>query len=135
MAKKRRLPIVPSAHQALSSWADLLRQRGVEVAPDRPEASAAPANRTVEHGEPDLSRSGAIVVRRERKGHGGKTVTIVDGLKLSAAHLEIVARQMRKALGCGAWVDNGRVNLQGDLAQGAEVWLHARGARRVTRGN
>lgn len=135
MARKRREPVVLAAPPALSSLADLLRQRGVEVASDLAGVSAPPPDRAVESGAPDLSRSASIVVRRERKGHGGKTVTIVDGLKVSAPHLEIVARQMRKALGCGAWVDNGRVNLQGDLAPGAEAWLRGRGARKVTRGN
>jgi translation initiation factor 1 len=135
MAKKRRTIVEPAAPQALSSLGDLLRQRGVEVVPDSPEASVPQPRQTLENAEPDLSRSGRIVVRRERKGHGGKTITVVDGLKLSTPHLEMLARQMRRALGCGAWVDDGRVNLQGDLARGAEAWLRGRGARQVTQGN
>lgn len=74
-------------------------------------------------------------MRRERKGHGGKTVTVVEGLVLSPTDLEAMARRMSKALGCGSWVEESRVLLQGDRAPAAETWLRANGARRVVRGN
>lgn len=82
---------------------------------------------------PDLSRAGKLVLRRERKGRGGKTVTVLDGLP--ATDLPEVARAMKKALGCGATVEEGAVVLLGDLADRARDWLEARGARRVVVGN
>ena len=63
------------------------------------------------------------------------TTSSADGLKLPTAQLESVTRLLRKALGCGSWIDDGRIVLQGDLATGATVWLRARGAARVTAGN
>ncbi|MEO8601743.1 MAG: translation initiation factor [bacterium] len=123
-----------NAPPALSSMGDLLRARGVDVARDAgltdslPLAASSPL-------ELDLSGTRKVVVRRERKGHGGKTVTVVEGLGLPAARLEHAARAMRKALGCGSWVDGEHVVLQGDRAAGADTWLRAHGARQVTRGN
>lgn len=131
--KKREAQVIPAAPKRLSTLGELLRARGVQVAGEEP--GAPPPRPAVEPGQPELSRGAKIVVRRERKGHGGKTVTVIDGLGLSPAQLEAVARRMRKALGCGSWVDRGRVVLQGDFAQGAEAWLLRHGAARVVQGN
>lgn len=126
MAKKATPPAGAEAAPRLNSLAEALRARGLQVAEVVP-AVAPPVG-------PDLSRGGKVVVRRERKGHGGKTVTVVDGLALPPADLESLARRMRKALGCGSWVEDGRVLLQGDRAPAAETWLRANGARHVVRG-
>lgn len=135
MAKKP----LPQDAPALGSLGDLLRQRGVAVQqPAAVDATppAAPAPATAPpSGGPDLSRAGRVIVRRQRKGHGGKTVTVVDGLALPAAQLEALARAMRKALGCGSWVDAGRVVLQGDRPDAAAAWLTRSGAKQVVRGN
>lgn len=133
--KKREAVVIPAVPKMRSSLGELLRQRGVPVAGEEPGAPSTPPQPAVEPGQPELSRGAKIVVRHERKGHGGKTVTVIDGLGLSLAQLEAVARQMRKALGCGSWVDGGRVLLQGDFAQSAEAWLRRHGAARVVRGN
>ena len=133
--KKREAVVIPAAPKMTSSLGQLLRERGVQVAGEEPRAMSPPPQPAVEPGQPELSRGAKIVVRRERKGHGGKTVTVIDGLGLSLAQLEAVARQMRKALGCGSWVDGGRVLLQGDFAPSAETWLRRHGAARVVRGN
>jgi hypothetical protein len=82
---------LPQDTTAMGTLADLLRQRGVTVgetsAPAAP-AAAAPADAAL-----DLGRVGTLVVRRERKGHGGKTVTVIDGLAaLPPPRLEALAR-------------------------------------------
>ncbi|MBX3024639.1 translation initiation factor [bacterium] len=135
MAKK---PLPPET-TALGSLGELLRRRGVRVgepavpAPAPPAAAASPA--TSPAAGLDLSRAGKVIVRRERKGHGGKTVTVVDGLALPAAQMDTLARALRKALGCGSWVEAGRVVLQGDRPDAAAAWLVRHGARQVRRGN
>jgi translation initiation factor 1 (eIF-1/SUI1) len=117
--------------------ADALRARGLSVGTEERGATAAqqPGGAAVDSGVPDLSRSAKIVVRHERKGHGGKTVTVVEGLKLPEAHLESVARTLRKAFGCGSRVVDCCVVLQGDLTTAVAAWLRARGAARVTLAN
>jgi translation initiation factor 1 len=79
--------------------------------------------------------TGKIVVRHERKGHGGKTVTLVQGLSLSGADIEAFAREMKKALGCGATVDGGDIVLQGDIVDRAFAYLLKKGATRLVRGS
>jgi translation initiation factor 1 len=134
MARKKA-PI-SEAPTPLSSLADALRARGLQVAEaSNAVGTATPAVKLPRDGAPDLSRSGKLVVRRERKGHGGKTVTVIEGLRLSSTQLEMVARTLRKTLGCGSRVENGCVLLQGDLVPATEKWLRARGATQVVQGN
>jgi translation initiation factor 1 len=75
------------------------------------------------------------VVRRERKGHGGKTATVIAGLALPASELERVARALRRGLGCGAGVAGEQVVVQGDQSERVRAWLASRGARRVVAGS
>jgi translation initiation factor 1 len=76
---------------------------------------------------------GKLVLQREKKGRGGKTVTRVRGLP--AADLERWAKDMKRAMGCGAPVEEREVVLLGDLVDRAADWLQTRGASRVVRGN
>jgi translation initiation factor 1 len=133
MAKKHAPP--PGAPAVGASLGELLRQRGVHVGEAPPAAPPAAAPPSAVVAEVDLAACGKLVVRRERKGHGGKTVTIIDGLALPAAALDAVARALRIAFGCGSRVDNGRVVLQGERGEPVAAWLRARGGRRVVLGN
>lgn len=83
----------------------------------------------------DLSTCGKLVVRRERKGRGGKTVTLVSGLARPPAQLEELARALRKALGCGSTVEDGIIVMQGDIVPRVQAWLHAHGAGKIVLGN
>lgn len=88
--------------------------------PTEPQAESAPA--------PGALR-GKAVVRQERKGRGGKTVTVIDGAAISRVpDLEALAKTMRKALGTGARVEDGKIVLQGDQREGAGAWLAKQGA-------
>lgn len=79
--------------------------------------------------------AGAPVVRRERKQRRGKTVTRVARLDLRTEDLKLLAREMAKALGCGARVEDEDIVVQGDQVERCAAWLERRGARRVVRGN
>jgi translation initiation factor 1 len=74
------------------------------------------------------------VVRMERKGRGGKEVTVVDKLGLPPAELERWCRELKQALGCGGAVDGDLIVLQGDLRPRIGAVLEARGIGRVTIG-
>jgi translation initiation factor 1 len=112
---------------------DLLRQHGVTVR-ETPEPTA-PAPAMPEAEKIDFGGATKIVVRREKKGRGGKTATVVEGIKRPPSALERIARDLRKALGCGASVDGDTIVVQGDMAARIEPWLVARGAKRVVIGN
>ena len=80
------------------------------------------------------SAPGRAVVRMERKGRGGKEVTVVDKLGLGPAALEIWCRDLKHALGCGGSVDGETILLQGDLRSRVPAVLTARGVAKVTIG-
>ena len=65
----------------------------------------------------------------ERKGRGGKTVTVIDGV--SAAQMKGVAKALRKHLGTAARVEGNDIVVQGDLRDRVASWLRAHGARDV----
>jgi translation initiation factor 1 (eIF-1/SUI1) len=108
---------------------DLLRQQGVTVR-ETPEPARAPAPETV-----DFGGATKIVLRRVKKGRGGKTATIFEGIKRPPSALERIARDLRKMLGCGASVEGDTIVVQGDMAARIEPWLVARGAKKVVIGN
>src|SRR5215211_3243982 len=54
-------------------------------------------------------------LRVEKKGRGGKTVTVVDGLPRNAAFLKQLSNELKRACGTGGSVAEGTVELQGDL--------------------
>ena len=54
-------------------------------------------------------------LRIEKKGRGGKTVTVVDGLPRNAAFLKNLGQELKRACGTGGAVSEGAVELQGDL--------------------
>lgn len=73
-----------------------------------------------------------VVVRKVRKGHGGKTVTEIAGIAPAAQ--DELCGELKRALGCGARVEDGVVVLQGELVERAVAWLEKKGATRVIRG-
>lgn len=72
-----------------------------------------------------------VVVRRERAGRGGKTVTVVEQLGLDAPALTAMAKRMKKALGCGATVEGEALVLLGDLEERAAAWLEKEGVAKT----
>ena len=57
---------------------------------------------------------GVVRVSRDTKGRGGKTVTVVTGLPLTADPLAAVAKHLRSACGAGGTVKGATVEVQGD---------------------
>jgi len=114
---------------------DLLKGAGVSVndAPKTP--SAPPSIATPSSGALDFGGAKKLVVRRERKGRGGKTATVVEGIRVSPSALERIARELRRALGCGASAEDGCLVVQGDQAARVERWLVEHGAPKVVIGN
>ena len=74
------------------------------------------------------------VVRLERKGRGGKEVTVVEQLGLGPRELDEWLSALKAALGCGGTAGDGAIVLQGDQRKRLPKILEARGVRRVTVG-
>ena len=55
-------------------------------------------------------------LRTDKKGRGGKTVTVVYGLPENAAFLRELSQDLKRACGAGGTVIDGGVEIQGDLS-------------------
>jgi len=66
-------------------------------------------------------------VRRERKGHGGKTVTVIDGIIGSDAELAALAQQLKKLCGSGGTIKDGNIEIQGEHCEKVMAKLSASG--------
>lgn len=77
----------------------------------------------------------SIVVRREKKGRGGKAVTLAEGPGLAGRDLEALARELAKSLGAGARVEDGAIVVQGEQTDRLVAQLEQRGFGGIVRGN
>jgi translation initiation factor 1 len=75
------------------------------------------------------------VVRLERKGHGGKEVTVIAHLELPEKERELWLKALKAGLGCGGVLgEEGTLVLQGDQRERVEILLLKRGVKKVTQG-
>lgn len=58
-----------------------------------------------------------LVVRREKKGRGGKTVTLIEGFQGNDSDLKNLGNSVKAHCGTGGSVKNGVILIQGDQAQ------------------
>jgi len=66
-------------------------------------------------------------ILRERKGRGGKTVTVVHGLQLTPDDLKALAKDLKAACGTGGTVKDGDIEIQGDHREKVATRLRALG--------
>jgi translation initiation factor 1 len=57
---------------------------------------------------------GIVRVRRETKGRGGKTVTVITGLPGSESALTVLVGELKRRCGCGGTMKDGVIEIQGD---------------------
>ena len=69
-------------------------------------ASRRPATR--------LPNDGTVRLLRDRKGRGGKTVTLIAGVPGNPAALEDLATTLKRFCGSGGGVKDGIIEIQGD---------------------
>lgn len=55
-----------------------------------------------------------VGIRREKKGRGGKTVTLVHDIQLTPADLKKLGKQLKAACGTGGSAKDGVIVIQGD---------------------
>jgi translation initiation factor 1 len=66
-------------------------------------------------------------LKMEKKGRGGKTVTVVYGLPRNAEFLRELSQELKRACGTGGTTVDDGVELQGDLRERVRDVLAARG--------
>lgn len=66
-------------------------------------------------------------LRMEKKGRGGKTVTVVGGLPRNAAFLKALSQDLKRVCGTGGTAVDEAVELQGDVRDCVREHLLAKG--------
>jgi translation initiation factor 1 len=108
-------------------FAGLAAKVAAPAAAAPPPAPAAPAP-----ARPVKPPPARAVVRMERAGRRGKTVTVVEKLGLPPRALEDWLGELKRALGCGGALEGEAIVLQGDLRDRTARLLAARGVKKVT---
>ncbi len=90
------------------SWDDLQSMGDPSKAPDPP-----PQESTYMDKKPK-SKSDPVRVYVERKGRGGKTVTLIKGLSLAAPQLDDLCKKLKAKCGVGGKREGREIMIQGD---------------------
>ena len=77
----------------------------------------------------NLPRDGVVRILRDRKGRGGKGVTVVAGLPGSPASLSQLTSELKRLCGTGGTLRGELIELQGDVRERLKVELERRGYR------
>jgi translation initiation factor 1 len=77
--------------------------------------------------ETSYSSQQRVYVRLERKGRGGKSVTLIEGLQMSAKDREALLKQLKTRLGTGGSLKNDVLEIQGDHSETIIVLLNEMG--------
>jgi translation initiation factor 1 len=84
--------------------------------------------RAAEHAKPlNLPRDGVVRLLRDRKGRGGKTVTLIAGVRGSRSALEALASELKRACGTGGTLRGDLIEIQGDVRDRVRGELERRG--------
>ena len=77
--------------------------------------------------QPRSAGDGVVRVRRETKGRGGKTVTVITGLPGDDAALKVLSGELKRRCGTGGTLKDGVIEIQGDHADLLVAELQQRG--------
>lgn len=72
---------------------------------------------------------GVVRIRRETKGRGGKTVTVISGLPLDSSGVKKLAGELKRFCGAGGALKDGIIEIQGDHCGAVLQELERRGFR------
>lgn len=117
-------PLLQNAFSALDSLIDPSK---LAPSPEPPPPVRAPAANSAPASQPKPKKQeptvpansmGRVILRRETKDRGGKTVVVVSGFRdlpaFNAVMVGDLARKLRNKLGCGGSFDRHEIMLQGD---------------------
>jgi translation initiation factor 1 len=81
-----------------------------------------------------IPKIGKVSLQHQRSGRGGKTVTLITIGEASyeiKQNLEALLKELKKSLGCGGQIEEGKIVLQGEIAGRASEWFIKMGAKAV----
>lgn len=77
---------------------------------------------------------GPIKIRRETKGRGGKTVTVIFDMPFTKSEAKKVMKDLQALVACGASLGEGTIELQGDAKEKAIVYFSKKGLKAIQAG-
>ncbi|GAC1450186.1 MAG: translation initiation factor Sui1 [Ktedonobacterales bacterium] len=91
----------------------------------------AHTGRCVPHAgtQTQMPNDGIVRIARDKKGRGGKTMTVITGLPGDATALAALAQTLKKLCGSGGTVKEGVVEIQGDHRDRLARYLGDQGYR------
>ena len=92
--------------------------------------STGPVKPVAEKSNSDAPVHSAMLIamlRIERKGHGGKTVTLVEMRGIAVQEVLNLAKELKAACGTGGTVRGQIVELQGDKRESVDKFLRNKG--------
>lgn len=129
MAKKKKKILGKEDAEPFSSpFADLGQLR--ESLPSQPDVAVAPEVKAEEALFADR-----VLITKERKGRGGKTVTLVEGIAVKGEKRRSLVRELRSTLGTSGKMEDDVLVLGGDQRERLRAWLQAKGAGKIVVGN
>ena len=133
MAKKQKTARISVDEDSLPLGLSL----GELLGKNMPQRTEPPEEKTTlpEPSLPERALPGRVILARETRGRGGKTVTAVTFREGDPSDPAGLARSLRTDLGCGGVYEEEehRILLQGDQIERAAEWFTRRGTK-VTRG-
>jgi translation initiation factor 1 len=84
-------------------------------------------SKTLSSGKEQLPDRVVAKLRMEKKGRGGKTVTVVFGLPNNADFLKNLCGELKRTCGCGGATTEDGVELQGELRDRVRAFLEKKG--------
>lgn len=96
---------------------------------DRPVPRKEPPSekRPAAPGQPKQQQR--VTIRLERKGRGGKAVSLIEGLQLGVKEREALLKQLKAKLGAGGTIRDEVIEIQGDHRDAVAAQLEALGYR------
>jgi translation initiation factor 1 len=131
-------PAAPLQHNPFAVLGELDALKNIPAAPEpeplKPRAAPEPA-KPAKAPKPVIPKNsrGRLVLRREKKDRGGKTVVVISGFAElpggNAVMVADLARELKGKLGCGGSFDRHEIVLQGDRAAAVNALLVELGFR------
>lgn len=94
-----------------------------------PDCGRAAGNCVCRRKPGGVAGDGIVRVRRETKGRGGKTVTVILGVPVDEQQLRALAGELKRRCGTGGTVKDGTIEIQGDHCNLLSSELERRGFR------
>jgi len=91
------------------------------------EASESPSSISQSSIRKTMPKFGKVSIQHQRAGRGGKTVTLISLSRETEYkfkhNLENLLKELKKSLGCGGRIEEGKIVLQGEIADRASEWF------------